>query len=68
MDFEIDMNKTSPPELMGENKEVNILESNRPFQDDDKKEDKKDENIVSITTNSSKKQKIAIIYLFIKFN
>ena len=55
MDFEIDMNKTSPPELMGENKEVNILESNRPFQDDDKKEDKKDENIVSITTNSSKK-------------
>ena len=68
MDFEIDMNKTSPPELMGENKEVNILESNRPFQDDDKKEDKKDENIVSITTNSSKKQKIAMIYLFIKFN
>ena len=55
MDFEIDMNKTSPPELMGENKEVNILESNRPFQDDDKKEDKKDENIVSITTNSLKK-------------
>ena len=55
MDFEIDMNKTSPPELMGENKEVNILESNRPFQDDDKKEDKKDENIVSITTNISKK-------------
>jgi len=52
MDFEIDMNKTSPPELMGENTEVNILESNRPFQDDDKKEDKKDENIVSITTNS----------------
>ena len=55
IDNEIDMNKTSPPELMGDNKEPNILESNRPFQDDDKKEDKKDENIVSITTNSSKK-------------
>ena len=25
---EIDMNKTSPPELMGDNKEANILESN----------------------------------------
>ena len=57
MDYEIDMNKTSPPELMGENKEVNMLESNRPFQDDDKKEeDKKDENTQNtITTTSIKK-------------
>lgn len=31
------MNKTSPPELMGDNKEPNILESNRPFQEDKKK-------------------------------
>ncbi len=46
---EIDMNKTSPPELMGDNKEPNILESNRPFQEDDKKEDKKDEEIGHIT-------------------
>ena len=43
MDNEIDMNKTSPPELMGENKEANLLESNRPFYDDDKKEEKKEE-------------------------
>ena len=43
---EIDMNKTSPPEIIGaENKEGNIMESNRPFQDEDKKEDKKDEKI-----------------------
>ena len=56
MDYEIDMNKTSPPELMGENKEANFLESNRPFQDDDKKEDKKEENNQnSITTSSQKK-------------
>ena len=46
IDVEIDMNKTSPPEIIGaENKEANIMESNRPFQDDDKKEDKKEENI-----------------------
>ena len=41
---EIDMNKTSPPEIVG-NKEGNFMESNRPFQDEDKKEDKKDEKI-----------------------
>ena len=39
---EIDMNKTQPPEFVKENKEMNFLESNRPFQeDDDKKGDKK---------------------------
>ena len=41
---ELDMNKTVPPEFIGANKEANILESNRPFQEeDDKKEDKKEE-------------------------
>ena len=39
---EIDMNKTQPPEFVKENKEVNFLESNRPFQEDDKKETKKE--------------------------
>ena len=48
---EIDMNKTSPPELMGDNKEPNILESNRPFQED-KKEEKKDEEIGHITVGA----------------
>ena len=49
---EIDMNKTSPPELMGDNKEPNILESNRPFQEEDKKEEKKDEEIGHITVGA----------------
>ena len=49
---EIDMNKTSPPELMGDNKESNILESNRPFQEEDKKEEKKDEEIGHITVGA----------------
>ncbi len=26
------MNKTQPPEFMKENRELNIMESNRPFQ------------------------------------
>jgi len=39
---DFDMNKTSPPELMGDAKEPNLLESNRPFQEEDKKEDKKE--------------------------
>ena len=39
---EIDMNKTMPPELLGEKKEDIPLESNRPFQED-KKEEKKDD-------------------------
>ena len=41
---EIDMNKTMPPELLGEKKEDIPLESNRPFQEDkieEKKDDKK---------------------------
>ena len=49
---EIDMNKTSPPELMGDNKEANMLESNRPFQEEDKKEEKKDEEIGHITVGA----------------
>ena len=51
---EIDMNKTSPPELMGDNKEANILESNRPFQEEDKKEEKKEEEVGHITTGANK--------------
>ena len=39
---EIDMNKTMPPELLGDKKEDIPLESNRPFQED-KKEEKKDD-------------------------
>ena len=39
---EIDMNKTRPPELLGDKKEDIPLESNRPFQED-KKEEKKDD-------------------------
>ena len=39
---EIDMNKTMPPELLGDKKEDIPLESNRPFQED-KKEGKKDD-------------------------
>ena len=38
---EIDMNKTMPPELSDEKKD-NILESNRPFQEDDKEDKKED--------------------------
>ena len=41
---EIDMNKTMPPELLGDKKEDIPLESNRPFQEDkieEKKDDKK---------------------------
>ena len=49
---EIDMNKTSPPELMGDIKEPNMLESNRPFQEEDKKEEKKDEEIGHITVGA----------------
>ena len=49
---EIDMNKTAPPELMGDNKEANMLESNRPFQEEDKKEEKKDEEIGHITVGA----------------
>ena len=45
---EIDMNKTMPPELLGDKKEDIPLESNRPFQED-KKEEKKD--------NKKKKEK-----------
>ena len=39
---EIDINKTMPPELLGDKKEDIPLESNRPFQED-KKEEKKDD-------------------------
>ena len=38
---EIDMNKTMPPELQEDKKEDNILESNRPFQEDKKDTKKK---------------------------
>ena len=38
---EIDMNKTMPPELQEEKKEDNILESTRPFQDENNVKDKK---------------------------
>ena len=41
---EIDMNKTMPPELQEDKKEDNILESNRPFQDDKKDKKKKDKD------------------------
>ena len=60
IDIEIDMNKTQPPEFVKENKELNFLESNRPFQDDDKKEDKKEdkkkknENPNSISSEGNK--------------
>ena len=40
----IDMNKTMPPELQEDKKEDNILESNRPFQDDKKDKKKKDKD------------------------
>ena len=47
------MNKTSPPELMSSQKEPNILESNRPFQEDDKKEDdKKNDDIGHVITST----------------
>ena len=60
IDIEIDMNKTQPPEFVKENKELNFLESNRPFQEDDKKEDKKEgkkeknENPNSISSEGNK--------------
>ena len=38
---EIDMNKTMPPELQEEKKEDNILESTRPFQEENNVKDKK---------------------------
>ena len=41
---QIDMNKTMPPELQEDKKEDNILESNRPFQDDKKDKKKKDKD------------------------
>jgi len=50
---DIDMNKTSPPELMSSQKEPNILESNRPFQEEDKKEDdKKNDDIGHVITST----------------
>ena len=54
--IDIDMNKTVPPEFIsGMQKEQNMLESNRPFQDD-KKEDKKEDDVVqSITSSGIKK-------------
>ena len=39
---EIDINKTMPPELLGDKKEDIPLESNRPFQEDKKEEKKED--------------------------
>ena len=41
---DIDMNKTMPPEFPEDKKEDNILESNRPFQEDKKVEKKKKED------------------------
>ena len=55
---DLDINKTVPPEFItGNNKEVNMinmLESNRPFQEEDKKEDKKDEEIGRVISTGLK--------------
>ncbi len=54
---EIDMNKTMPPELSDDKKD-NILESNRPFQEDDKEEkkdkDKENNDVIKPSNNEIK--------------
>ena len=41
---EIDMNKTSPPELAEDNKELNLIESSRAFKEEEEKKDEKKED------------------------
>ena len=57
---DIDMNKTMPPELSDDKKD-NILESNRPFQEDDKEEkkekkdkDKENNDVIKPSNNEIK--------------
>jgi hypothetical protein len=55
--IDYDLNKTVPPEFIGgAQKEQNMLESNRPFQDDDKKEEKKEDDVGQPITSTGIKK------------
>ena len=59
------MNKTQPPEFVKENKELNFLESNRPFQEkDDKKGDKKEKKADKKGEDKKEKEKDSNVISF----